>query len=239
MLGNLIGAAGNLIGGLLGNKAEKKERQMQMAFAQNGIQWKVADAEKAGVHPLFALGAPTATYSPISTGSMSNAVSDMGQNLGRAVEAVRSPGQKIDAYTAKLQALQLERGSLENTLLRNQILNAQNQPGNPPTPAGGSLIAGQGGGRDLRVAGQRISPRLDENPAEDWEKEYGEISDLIGGARLARDSEPIIREWFRTQVEAAKRGEPGILTKDFDDIRRILGYLRGKRDREPTRSSGW
>ena len=33
-------------------------------FAKRGIQWRVHDAKKAGLHPLAALGAQTTSFSP-------------------------------------------------------------------------------------------------------------------------------------------------------------------------------
>jgi len=239
MFGSLITAGANLLGGLLGNKAAKKERDTQLAFAQNGIQWKVKDAEAAGVHPLFALGAPTTAYQPISSGGLPESISAMGQDLGRAADAAKSPGEKIDAYTARLQALQLERGSLENTLLKNQIINEQRVAGQPPAVGGKSIIPGQASGRDVRVGNLRISPKLSDSQAQDLENEYGEIADFIGGARFINDADKPVRDWLQSQIDAAINGYPGIATKDYDDLKRIIGWLRGKRNREPVRSSGW
>jgi hypothetical protein len=173
---------------------------------------------------------------------MANAVSNMGQDLGRAASALKSPEQKASAYTSRLQALQLERGTLENTLLRNQIINEQRVAGTPPTlPAGprAALIPGQGNARNLKIGSLRISPKPGDSQAQDWENEYGEIADLIGGARLARDADAPVRKWFNDEFEKARRGEPGLFTRDYDDFQRISGWLRGKRNLEPTRSSGW
>lgn len=231
MLEAAVPAIGNLIGGLLGKKAEKKERQMQVAFAQNGIQWKVADAEKAGVHPLFALGAPTASYSPISTGAMGNAVANMGQDLGRAAASLKTPEQKVSAYDARLRALQLERGTLENTLLRNQIINEQRVAGQPPTRPGNptaALIPGQGDSRRLEVGGLRVTPKPTDSQAQDWENEYGEIADLIGAGRLISDvNKPLAEKWYeyvRKNPWAAFM-DPAFLG---DDLNR---YLRGRQRR--------
>lgn len=38
--------------------------EMQREFAQNGIRWKVADAQAAGLHPLYALGGGGAAFAP-------------------------------------------------------------------------------------------------------------------------------------------------------------------------------
>ena len=54
--------------------ARKEEKQMQREierqyeFAQTSVQWKAEDARKAGLHPLFALGAPTQAPSPLRIG---------------------------------------------------------------------------------------------------------------------------------------------------------------------------
>jgi len=38
--------------------------QLQKDFAQHGIRWRVEDAKAAGIHPLAAVGAAGASYSP-------------------------------------------------------------------------------------------------------------------------------------------------------------------------------
>ena len=38
--------------------------KLQKEFAQNSIQWRVADAKKAGIHPLYAIGASSSSYTP-------------------------------------------------------------------------------------------------------------------------------------------------------------------------------
>lgn len=124
------------VGGILGGNREKKARDQeaarQLAFAQNSIQWKVKDAEAAGIHPLAALGAQTASYTPQPVGedSIGRGLSEMGQSLGRAGEANRTAGERSDTQ-ARLTALSLERAQLENDKLRAEIAVIQ-QPANPP-----------------------------------------------------------------------------------------------------------
>ena len=64
----LISAGGNLLGGALGNKGgdgfSTKNYKAQKQFAQNSIRWKVKDAKFAGIHPLFAMGANPASFTP-------------------------------------------------------------------------------------------------------------------------------------------------------------------------------
>lgn len=155
----LISAGANLIGGLMGQSAQSKaadaQREMaernialQKEFAQSGIQWKVADAKAAGIHPLYALGANTTSFSPVSVGSPSgsplgDAISRSGQDLSRAVAA------GSNSITRAATALSLENQGLQNELLRSQIrkLNAQvappiptaNDPWNIPGQSGSGI----------------------------------------------------------------------------------------------------
>lgn len=133
-LGNAVSSIGQSFGGLLGgvggalissNAQEKqndKQIELQREFAQNGIQWKVEDAKKAGIHPLYALGAQTVSYSPMSVGTpdYSSIGAQFGQNLGSALQG-REQQAKQQLYNDKLQDLDLETRSLQNDLLRAQI----------------------------------------------------------------------------------------------------------------------
>lgn len=158
MLGPIIGAASSLIGGIMGqnsqNAAIKSQENMaaqnialQKEFAQSGIQWKVADAKAAGVHPLYALGANTTSFSPVSIGSPSGSplgqgIAAAGQDLSRAMAATSN------STTRLVSGLTVERSMLENELLRTQIAKAKQQIGPPIPDANASpwdkLFAGQG-----------------------------------------------------------------------------------------------
>lgn len=117
-------AAGSVVGSVLGWDTANKNAELQKQFAKQGIRWRVEDAQKAGIHPLYALGAQTHSFAPISTGDVSASLADMGQSIGRAVDSTRTAPEKIDAYTNSLRALELEHRGLQNELLKSQI--AQN-----------------------------------------------------------------------------------------------------------------
>lgn len=149
MIGNIISAGAGIIGGMLNSKATKENNAAQLAhaqaqmdqqerFAKQGIRWKVNDARKAGIHPLYALGANTVSYSPVSVGStpdtsMGNAIASAGQDLSRAATATATHPQRANAFSEAAAALSLERGQLENNLIRAQIakLSAQIPPAMP------------------------------------------------------------------------------------------------------------
>jgi len=151
MLGALIGAGANILGGILGSnsqeKAAKQNAALQREFAQNGIQWKVEDAKKAGIHPLAALGAQTSSFAPVSVGgdSLAAGISAAGQDVSRAIDATRSASGRIDAYNKTVQDLSLRRMGLENELLASQIAKIRQAGTPPPMPTAGDryLLDGQ------------------------------------------------------------------------------------------------
>lgn len=134
----LIGAGSSLLGGVLNSnaasEARAENRQMAMMnmlqqrdFAQNGISYRVADAERAGIHPLYALGAQTTSFAPVSVGgsandSMGNALHAAGQDISRALLAGRGQDERLQAMQDTLMNLHVEKAGLENDLLRSQIV---------------------------------------------------------------------------------------------------------------------
>jgi len=144
MLGELISAGTSVLGGLLQRKEAKKQAALQREFAQNAVQWKVEDAKKAGVHPLYALGANTVSYAPQSVGDLG--VSQAGQNIGRAVDTALSGSERASAVTSRVQQLQLENMELQNAKLASEI-RLSNQAGSPSAINEPGIIAGQGNSR--------------------------------------------------------------------------------------------
>lgn len=135
--GALVGAGSNLLGGLLGrrssDRAAAQNLKQQREFAQKGIRWRVADAKAAGLHPLYALGAQTHSFQPITVqDSLGPALSAAGQDISRAMYQSASAG---DRAAAKVQAaLQTENMGLQNDLLRAQIAKLQGGQVSPPIP---------------------------------------------------------------------------------------------------------
>lgn len=135
-LGDLASGVLNYFGGEKNRDSQlqiaQQNIQAQREFAQQGIRWKVADALAAGIHPLAALGAQTTSFSPVSVGDVSGGLGAAGQDIGRAVKAMVTSEERDDAVAhKKAQQLALEKGSLENELLRSQIRRL-NAPGTGP-----------------------------------------------------------------------------------------------------------
>lgn len=164
MLGALIGAGASLIGGMMGQKASEKaadkNEKLQREFAQNSIQWKSKDAEKAGIHPLYAMGAPTYSATPTNVGdnSFGAGIANAGQDIGRAIDATRTAPQKLQA--AATTKLELERQQLVNDNLRADLaVKAAQSQSSPPFPAAVDPfnIAGQAQSGVATKALQRIA----------------------------------------------------------------------------------
>lgn len=144
----------------------------QKEFAQQGIRWKVADAQAAGLHPLAALGAQTSSFSNVVGGGIEypkSSFGEMGQDLGRAIKA----GQTSSERTSDLQSavgklatsFQLEKANLENELLRTNIAKERAQLP-PPFP---SPIPLPRPGPDRTVSvGQAVSEENLKQKAEDY-----------------------------------------------------------------------
>lgn len=106
-VGTVIGAGLGLLGGYLGSQANEgmSERAInyQREFAQNAIQWRVADAKAAGIHPLYAIGAPQMSVSPMFfPDQLGPAIREAGQDIGNVIEQQSTVKDKL------VTALQLD-----------------------------------------------------------------------------------------------------------------------------------
>lgn len=132
--GNLLSAGTSIIGGLLDSGSARdvgsQNADLQREFAQNGITWKVEDAKRAGIHPLYALGAQTLGASPsyVSSNSMGSALAEAGQNLSRSIHAKST---SADRLAERLAMAQIEGQELENKYKAVQ-LSKLDSPGLPP-----------------------------------------------------------------------------------------------------------
>lgn len=143
----------------------------QKEFAQQGIRWKVADAQAAGLHPLAALGAQTNSFSNVVGGDIPIPKTDfggMGQDIGRAIDAGSTASERTtrlqDAVSKVATTLSLEKASLENDLLRTNIAKQRAQVP-PPFP---SAIPIPRPGPTRTVGGHAVSDDDLKQKAEDF-----------------------------------------------------------------------
>lgn len=217
MLEELLGAGLKLFGGFMGKASQDEANQiarenaanniaLQKEFANNAISWKVADAQRAGIHPLYALGASTTSFSPVSVGvSGANPLADslvsMGQDVTRAAAANRSPTNRVAAIGAAQQTaagnLQLENMQLQNTLLRQKVAQqsgAQIGPGGPEEESN-LMIPGQ-----KNTAGINPEPMKTTPAGSAASGEAGSVTD-IGWARTSTGWAPIPSKDVKERIE--------------------------------------
>lgn len=155
MLGSLISGIAGLIGG-------KYNAKKQEEFAKNSITWKAEDAERAGISKIFAMGAPTHSFSPVSTGDFSDLGKSidnkMGQNTAGAT-TTSQPGRAV-GLAGELARAQLDGVKIDNDIKRAELASKvaiSSQPGVGRIDDANTTIPGQG---DAAVKLKReIAPR--------------------------------------------------------------------------------
>ena len=148
-VGSLLSGLGSL-GGLFGGgskarkNAEMRNYAMQKEFAQNQLQWRAADARKAGLHPMAALGAAGQGFTPFLGGQAASGShwSDAAQDMGRAVSRIAAGRQNAYEKQQGRYERRLQQMRLESEIAANNALTAQRQaeverrkvaPGSPVT----------------------------------------------------------------------------------------------------------
>lgn len=205
MIGDIISAGGRVIGGFLDRDTANKNRDQEMRiaqqnmalqkqFAQEGIRWKVEDAKAAGIHPVYAMGANTVSFSPVSIsgGSSSNwsdTLGNMGQDVSRAIQSTRTAPERRDAFTQTAEALELEGKKLDNDIKRaslaSQVAKVRQSQVGPPMP---DMVPKSGEFEDIpRLRGDtgEINTNSRVVNAEDIEKRYGDIAQEAWGLYTA------------------------------------------------------
>jgi len=147
-----IGSAIDAVTGLKNNRSAKKEaaanRQLQMDTLQNQIQWRVADAKKAGIHPMAALGFTGMSFTPSSTNFQDSTFGAVGQDISRAMAAGQTEAERRRAAGAATLAASQEAEynqarianmNMETELLRSQIARLNSAQVGPSLPAAGSV----------------------------------------------------------------------------------------------------
>lgn len=164
-----ISALGDLAGGLansyFSDKAGDKAWKRQKKVLQNQVQWRVADAVAAGLHPLAALGLNPAS-GPVAgpVGDLGSSLASMGQNLGRAAEAMLRPEDKLAAKSALLG---IEQQQANIDLTKSQIAGAQKalltQGSTPGIASSIPVIRDPVSSKNLPIADVGVSQRAEDS----------------------------------------------------------------------------
>lgn len=186
-LGTFAGGAGGLFGKGGGQQTDQSffhnqfvaQLDWQKELARNGIQMRVADAKAAGLHPLYALGAPAFNPSPINVGQVDSsqlggagvgdALSRMGQGVDRALSAFKKPEERA------LNALQ--QAQLENLQLQKDQVAAQTELTRAQTA---SILARVGQAGSPGMSNDPVLGRYELKPAEVVEATPGQSHRTAG-----------------------------------------------------------
>lgn len=134
-------------------ETKKKEAEdLQREFARNGLQWRVQDAIKAGIHPLAALGFQGPQATPVIVGDSggqggpppdpaTSMALGMGADFGRAMMASGTREERL-LTQMNLASMKLD---IEGKAIDNQIRASQLHKLNQVGPAMPSPIDQQGG----------------------------------------------------------------------------------------------
>lgn len=198
----LLSTGLNFIGGLLGNKEKGRDREAQMAmanqnialqkdFAQQGIRWKVADARAAGLHPLAALGANTMSFSPVSIASdpsspMGDALKSMGSDISRAQRAGSTKGEQL--VSSEVTKLQLEGMKLDNDIKKAKLASDVQKVTSAGAPKPIPEMVPEADKFEerpkLMAGGDAFPTDPGASNADDFEKRYGEMSDFTHAPQI-------------------------------------------------------
>lgn len=182
MLGAIISGVSSLAGGIMGSKSAAADRKYQKEYAQNSVQWRAADAKKAGIHPLAALGHSGAQYQPVGDGGLGSAVSQAGQQLGSAVSA--SPKNKLATALGE-SSMRVDAANVELLQAQKlQILDGIRKSQQGIKPMTTNLPSPEKTTRPI-VGGKPLPHDKTSSDAEAYEQRYGDIAQEIGGAVTA------------------------------------------------------
>lgn len=215
----------------------------QKEAAQNSILWRVEDAERAGVHPMYALGMPGISLAPSSVGGVAAGGSSsftpsaapqygavpqrtnmrsFGQDISRAIASMetkeeRARRQYNDMIVSTENAQRIERGELENDLLRLKIAKEGRDQIGPPAP-------------DIESVNEYKGPRLSPVPAQPVigargqpEKEPGQITDY----GFARNRDGGLSVVYSTDMK--QRTEDSLIDEVLWNVRnRIVPFFTAK-----------
>lgn len=119
----IAAAGGAIAGGLISRDANKdianEANQLQIYAMQHGISDRVADAKRAGLHPLYALGAPPMNMNPIAIqDTLGPAMVQAGQSIGSSLSRMSSTAER-EKEQLELAAL---RANINESDARRQLL---------------------------------------------------------------------------------------------------------------------
>lgn len=158
-LAALLAGGADIAGGLLNTSSAQAINSanlaQQMFLANNSVSMRVADAKRAGINPLAALGVSSPGFVGATPTEPGSGVAAAGQDISRALMANADKASKRDALeTAEIQS-RIDQNDAETAYIRSKTIRALADPGTPisgvPLPRPNPLFTG-----DIKPALQRF-----------------------------------------------------------------------------------
>lgn len=144
VIGAAISGAASLLGG---GSSNSKGYDFQREMAQHGVRYRVEDAKRAGVHPLYALGAQLPGGIPMDSGrSREEAIAEAGQAIGSGIAARGTRQERLlAAYSIEAAKKQLQEADARIELYNSEAALARHQAiASKPFPSSGDgMVSGQ------------------------------------------------------------------------------------------------
>lgn len=208
MLGEILGA----IGGFLGLGQQAKANADAKDLALHSVQYRVKDAQEAGIHPLAALGAPTLSMSPVSVGDVGAPFRDLGQGLDRAYEAGNTLKGRAGDLALQLTQAQVDGAYLDNDIKRVELASRVRRSlvgaGVPPVipdPGANTARGADIGGQTIPLPGGKTITTGQTGTSEEIERQYGDVvQNIYGIGRMVDDTANNVApgfDWNRLRFE--------------------------------------
>lgn len=241
-IGNIFNAGAQILGGVISDRATNRQNAQNVAyqkeFAQKGVQWKVEDAKNAGLHPLYALGANTTSFSPIPvTGSATgDAIARGASNIAKSMSQAKMNKLQTDLVEAQIQE------SRSRSIAALAQAKATNAEADFVTKQ--AIESAHRRDTQLVAGGIPISKDSNWSDTQDMEDRYGDVAGAIyglavGGVDAAKTAIARARAFHNRNEDLAKKhgyiyvrdnNEEGmgmfkyqLFTKDWTPIPRSVG----------------
>ena len=144
-IGALISAGASLIGGALNRRANRAAEKRRLNFERTRIQTVAADAKKAGIHPLSALGVAAGYQNPYgsapSGSTLGDGIAAAGDIIGRSVPTKTQKAKDAQAATLNEKQAQLLDAQILESRSRTNLNSANAKrallgPNSPVDPFG-------------------------------------------------------------------------------------------------------
>ena len=217
---SILGGIGSIIDAGVSLFSANKANKLQKQAAKKGVQWRVADAKKAGVHPLAALGMSPVSMSPVAVGGGS--FGNAGQSFDNAIAKGSTSAQASKRIAMQMAELQLEGAGLDNDIKRAELASRVRRAyggaqGGPlvPIPGPNEARGADIGGQHLPY-GNNVFETSAVPTAEELERQYGDVVQNVYGTGRG------IHDLYQNRRMVMKERE-GVLDRVEDILKELLG----------------